>query len=907
MPVISVVFNADTGTYVTNVQNASAATTRKAEAVATAKNRIVDAFASEAKAAQELGASAQQLEAMQTRALQRLSSVTEDNAAKINASLDRIAEKQRKIAAEAANLKLVAPLPAPLPETHEVSDRMAASAAVRGLDTGNPGIRSVENFLITIPGVSKAVQGLFPLIGAAGLAGLFFQMGEAGTTAFMKVQRAAEDTKAAYAVLHDKSAVLIDDKEIENQKIQDQIDKLSGHPNNGLASALLEAKQMADKLVVSLQEDRKQLEALFKEHDTGAFGATLAFVGLGAQTTGTQDKELLKDQKTLMKQVHDAKEDLQKELDADPSNSDAATKKFNERIRGFFQSQINTYKIESARLAKEQADSEASVVDVAVAGGGGTAIDNSDKINNIDGRIDQLRDLQKISTVDESITSGRKQLGQVKQDRGDDAAARKAAEAQRNQWDIEHDLFEQATQRTAADEVAFWTAKVNAVGVGSLNYKTALDKQTEAIKTLRTKSAEDEKKAIAEAFKSQRTEWDEEHDAWVQAGHRTAADEAQFWIGKLGEAELGSENYKAALKHVADSLLANQREQEAADKARSKASVLQAQQSAAFKLATVAIEEQTGQISRHDAVIQTANIHAEEYRQQMVELQNELKRQTDLDPKSAASVNAQTAIDTAAANRRVQVMQDAANAAATTWQGALKNANAVWVQDAQDSAKQVVQFYNQALNGLNSNLADLMTGSKTDFSGMFKDLSKTLASDSLKHLEAPILGAFGIGGKADGSEDSPWWVQIKGGKGASAGGMAKFGNVGDDGDDSGDDDDDDGDSGGFGGLLHKAAGFLGGLFGGHKALGGSVQAGVTYDVGEMGREEFTPAVDGTITPHDKVDGGSAATYIVQVANGVTPEQMNMHVRAALQQYHQNIMPAGARAAVSDGAGRAPKR
>ena len=64
---------------------------------------------------------------------------------------------------------------------------MAASATVRGLENGNPGIRSIENFITMSPVAAKAMQALFPLIGAAGLTGLLVSMGIEGYQAFEKV------------------------------------------------------------------------------------------------------------------------------------------------------------------------------------------------------------------------------------------------------------------------------------------------------------------------------------------------------------------------------------------------------------------------------------------------------------------------------------------------------------------------------------------------------------------------------------------------------------------------------------------------------------------------------------------------------------------------------------------------
>ena len=46
-------------------------------------------------------------------------------------------------------------------------------------------------------------------------------------------------------------------------------------------------------------------------------------------------------------------------------------------------------------------------------------------------------------------------------------------------------------------------------------------------------------------------------------------------------------------------------------------------------------------------------------------------------------------------------------------------------------------------------------------------------------------------------------------------------------------------------------GFLSKLFGGERAIGGGVSAGVPYKVGELGPETFMPGMDGAIIPNMK--------------------------------------------------------
>jgi hypothetical protein len=134
------------------------------------------------------------------------------------------------------------------------AQQIAASAAIRGLE-GNVGIRAIERFITTIPGVGVALQKIFPFLGIAGLAGIAVEAGEKLYEMEQKGKHAGEGISHAFGDVNQKLQGANDDLDLQNSKIQDQIDKLSGHPNNGMRTALLEAQVAADKLQESLAAD----------------------------------------------------------------------------------------------------------------------------------------------------------------------------------------------------------------------------------------------------------------------------------------------------------------------------------------------------------------------------------------------------------------------------------------------------------------------------------------------------------------------------------------------------------------------------------------------------------------------------------------------------------------------------
>jgi hypothetical protein len=84
---------------------------------------------------------------------------------------------------------------------------------------------------------------------------------------------------------------------------------------------------------------------------------------------------------------------------------------------------------------------------------------------------------------------------------------------------------------------------------------------------------------------------------------------------------------------------------------------------------------------------------------------------------------------------------------------------------------------------------------------------------------------------------------------------------------------------------------LGGLFGGFKAEGGPVSAGVPYIVGERGPEWFVPGQSGGIIPNGAKGGGSQP-IVINISNTVgeivTPSQLRQNNRALVQQIQAGL-------------------
>jgi len=60
-------------------------------------------------------------------------------------------------------------------------------------------------------------------------------------------------------------------------------------------------------------------------------------------------------------------------------------------------------------------------------------------------------------------------------------------------------------------------------------------------------------------------------------------------------------------------------------------------------------------------------------------------------------------------------------------------------------------------------------------------------------------------------------------------------------------------------------------------------AGVTYDVGEMGREKFTPTQNGKITPNKDL-GGQSHTFNIDARGANDPAQTQAAIHRAMVAY-----------------------
>ena len=412
----SVIFNADTGQYIAAVQGMDAATAKAAQSVADAKNKVLAATEQQVAALKKLGGSSEDLAKVQTSSSNALATITEKNADKIVASLDRVLQKQLAVKEATKNLNIDIPQAG-----HGFSDRMAVSAVVREGE-GTTSIRAIENVLTMFPAATAAAQVFATAIGGAGVLGIVAELGEKGYQTFHSLETAMRDADRAADELHDKERVAIDDKEIENQKLQDQIDKISGKPNNGVATALLEIKKNADEAMNSLRSVFEQEEKIFAEQKRGTFAEVVNAVTHIAPAGTEQQRQELKDgNNDVASRIAGYRNNLDANLARSTTDDDrkAATKQYNDAVRNDIDARVATLRKEYGRLDQEQKDSESrrSVAEQAGQEYLPEAVNNGLKKRNLQTNIDDLQRFQQTQTLDDSIYNRQTQLGQLKQDK----------------------------------------------------------------------------------------------------------------------------------------------------------------------------------------------------------------------------------------------------------------------------------------------------------------------------------------------------------------------------------------------------------------------------------------------------------------------------------------------------------
>lgn len=846
MPNVAVVFNAETGQFVSNVDGMDKAVARASDRVAQAKNSILQWGQSSIQAAKEAGASSEQLASIQERTAQRLASVTEQNATRQINALDRLSAKQKAVAAEMANLNKVVDISTGRSMTDEFTERQRSAAVVRAL-SGRSGLRTGEAFASAIPGFSALSEAIFPVAGAIAF-GTVVAEGVSHLKDMYETAKELPDTiRQGFEALNAPIELNVDTLRKDNDQLEITIAHLEHKPANTLALALDEARINADKLAESSRKAFDDVTKLLKQNHV----SFADYVLTGQLGSGVEDDEI----KKRMQAIADLQQANKDALRSGHDSPEAAQTR-------------------AAQIRKSYQDL------YTWAHGERTGIQSFDNgqarglINTLEGVENYAAD-----TLDEQDQQSRNtsDQGKAKKLQGAKQAAEDAKRASAQALENIKSSFEKLKDDFGViapeSALAFWQGFTN-----SSNDKVA-------------KYAREQAHTFADAFEKGL----HEHNPLITAFLKQQKELA---------------NLRAPEQPRSD-VFGNTRESSAQlSNAYSRSRMESILQDAQQRREQVQIALSQGRLSKSASDKQLADITKGEHDARIVELQtqieqfqktantwNPLTQMYGSDREQSQYVGLTTQLAKEKSQAVIDAMKDAAQESADSWRGAWGDTFRLWVQDATDSAKQVAGLFKQGIDGVNENLVNLMSGDykRGDFKRAGHDLFKSAAGSTLQHVEGSIFGKLG-------TKSNPIYTRSADAVGGSAGAKSgnllaglKLPNIGSTGSSDGTDNTGDGEQpSGFKKVLGGIFGSIAGIFGGARAVGGGVSAGQVYRINENGQEYFQPSVDGKIIPHGtSTSSGGNVFYTVHVANGVTPEQMNMHVRAALQEYH----PQGVHAAV----------
>lgn len=752
-----------------------------------------------------------------------------------------------------------------------VSQMQAASATIRTFEGGMANnTRAVERFITTIPGIGKALQAAFPVVGALATLGMLARIGDEVYKTAHQLSQIRNVANEAFGAMTLGAQHGADQLRVTNDRLEQQIAIMEHKPVNSLALALDEARLRADDLAKALQEDYKQFAAIVDESQKGIF-TKLFNKGIDSDL-GNQMKGQLANIRTL---------GLQQEKALKAGNQAGA----DDLARKLSAAQDAALAYADSEIAKRK-----GMVGMGTARQSTYAGTYGDQGTNFDA-IDAFKTI--VGTQQDSASQQKRNTAGEAREKAD-AAAAKAQEELLTQF--QEGIAKQKAQFgvSVADELAYWSARIKAFGQGSTEYKTVL-MDTYRLQADLYKELTEGKKKFLESSKGD-----------VTGNDLLAAGAEAFNKDHLADLERAAKLNEKYSEEVA------------------KGTAEQQKAATAFAESSVEMSVAQGTMSRLDAAVALAAIHQHDHAEAIERVNKALATQIGLinsDPKlsdedkvgavrnaTEAAKNQTGQID---AQSAIQKQQDQQAIASQQLAPAIKQTLGTIANEWSNMTQSIVQIMTKSIDSLNDDIVKAMTGKgkAADFGKTFSQAGEGLLKASLQKIEGTALKGLGLG-KPDGSKSNPWYVVNAGaggsGAGGAGGGLSPFirpfiGGKPQAGGGQGQDDD----NGGGGSIWQKLGNaFLPGLFGkgggagdsggadtggdddflqGKFAGGGDFMANRPMLVGEEGPELLTPGMSGHITPNSQIGGGGDTHHhtTINVTGNQDPAAVNAAVRRAL--------------------------
>ncbi len=741
-----------------------------------------------------------------------------------------------------------------------VSSVQAASAALRELNgdfTNN--IRAVERFITTIPGVGSALKAAFPLVGGVAFAALLAEMGKKIYEFQKQMTELPTKIQDGFRQMNLSTQMAADNLRLVNDRLQNEINKLEGKPQNNLAIALDEARIKADDLYKSA------FQAMEKTKELLAANKISQFTGFFRQQDATTDvaATVNKYRSSIAGRAFELDDATRR---GDKGGIDKGTRDL-AAVRKEYADYLD------GEIKKRTGTVTSDIVGVGPMAYGKLKGDQTANLNILRGERGAMYAEDDLATQQQRNADEVPKLEGLRAGKGAQSEQLRKFEEERDKQ-IQNGAMNESKRGLLSAEADrnFWSARINAFKAGSSEYQTI------------------EKKIAADDVKMY-----EEHKAATSSQRKLAVD--TFYMQPGNEVNAAVAKLNDQLRIQAEAVSRTGPEWEAFNREASRTREIVQAANSAMQEWKLSQDVATGAISKHGAAMQIAALHAADYAGKIAILQAELQQlaqdQKNLDPNAADYQSRNREIQTRGARVGNEVLQTQNQAALTAAQDKLNEFNTTglggaikalqeFAAEGNDLSRAFHELTSGALKGFNELLT---TGISTrhfhwnrELSNYGAGLARSGAGVALNRAEGAVFG--GVFGKL-GTKGNPMIVAFEGiggdlssmGKTMFSGfkmpNVAAIANAGDSASKG---------SGFWGGLTKIFSSFVGGF-----ADGGNVSAGSMAWVGERGPELAVFGSDAHIIPNGPsmaMGGGDTHIGYIDARGATSPAQVAAQVREA---------------------------
>lgn len=730
-----------------------------------------------------------------------------------------------------------------------ITSVQAASGALRELNgdiTNN--IRAVERFITTIPGVGNALKAIYPVVGAIAVAGMFYEGIKKANEFIKTVNEMPVVIRRGFGELHDAANAANDAMAVSIDRMEMEIAKLEHKPENALRLEIDETTSSVHKMSAELGAAILKADELLKKNKVGFFGKLM-----GKQGT-EQVSKIVTDANNAVAGINSSYDETY-----DAAKNDGATEQNLKDIQEMRASKIQDVHMKAnAKLTPLLHDYQ-QLNDMHQAGKYG-GVDTSENLAIGYGSQRMWADEDRAIGQAMLEQSEKSKLLPLQAGKSNEEAQKKADEVRYRAMEVALGKQKELGSLSVGYEYRYWKDRIDAFRAGSSQYA-----QIEArVAALAVEAAKASGVKIKQ-FNEERKRSSAELGAEQFAASRSVAE-----VQKL--VDFGNERHENSVAEL-NAVLAE-------------SAVRTREQVIGFDLAR-------GALTRHDAAVQLATLHAAAYQLELQKLDQAGRNDGangSLTPDERRQRQDQREVQRAhlMSQYAATSYSDQQAIGATTVLGATTSALEDFIAATKDSASQIKNFTGSSLSAFNDQVVKSLTTrdhqNNLEFRNLGAGIFRSAAGAGLTKLEGSVLSSFGLGGgkKPTGAAGDALHVVVDnafsglgtsalsalfGGGGAGAANAVKSLASGGGAVDT------------IGSVLTDMIPFM--------ATGGPLSAGTMAVVGENGPELFMPQTSGSVIPNHKIgsyagaSGGGDMHFNIDARGSNDPAAVRMQVQRGI--------------------------